>query len=57
VLLISESFDENFYRAARNVKPVLLAIATDVNTEQLLAFDKIIVTDGALAKLAERTNS
>jgi large subunit ribosomal protein L4 len=57
VLLISESFDENFYRAARNVKPVLLATATDVNTEQLLAFDKIIVTDGALAKLAERTNS
>ena len=26
------------------MKPVLLATAADVNTEQLLAFDKIIVT-------------
>ncbi len=55
VLLISDSFDENFYRSARNVKPVLLATAADVNTEQLLAFDKIIVTGNALAQLAERT--
>jgi large subunit ribosomal protein L4 len=55
VLLIADSFDENFYRSARNVKPVLLATATDVNTEQLLAFDKIIVTDKALEQLAERT--
>jgi ribosomal protein L4 len=44
VLLISDSFDENTYKAARNVRPVLLATATDVNTEQLLAFDKILVT-------------
>jgi large subunit ribosomal protein L4 len=55
VLLISDSFDENFYRSARNVKPVLLATATDVNTEQLLAFEKIIVTEKALEQLAERT--
>ena len=55
VLLISDSFEETFYRSARNVKPVLLATAADVNTEQLLAFDKIIVTDSALAQLAERT--
>ena len=57
VLLISDSFEENTYRAARNVKPVLLATAADVNTEQLLAFDKILVTTGALAKLGERTSS
>src|SRR5215831_17988311 len=55
VLLISDSFDESFYRSARNVKPFLLATAADVNTEQLLAFDKIIVTDKALEQLAERT--
>ena len=55
VLLIADSFDENFYRSPRNVKPVLLATATDVNTEQLLAFDKIIVTEKALEQLAERT--
>jgi large subunit ribosomal protein L4 len=56
VLLISDSYDENFYRSARNVKPVLLATATDVNTEQLLAFDKIIMTDKALEQLAARTD-
>jgi large subunit ribosomal protein L4 len=55
VLLISDAFDENFYRSARNVKPVFLVTATDVNTEQLLAFDKIIVSGNALALLAERT--
>lgn len=55
VLLISDSFDENTYRAARNVQPVLLATAAEVNTEQLLAFDKILVTTKALEHLAERT--
>lgn len=55
VLLISDAFDEKTYRAARNVGPVLLVTATDVNTEQLLAFDKILVTSKALEQLAGRT--
>ncbi len=55
VLLISDSFDDNTYKAARNVKPVLLATANDVNTEQLLAFDKILLTSKALEQLAGRT--
>jgi large subunit ribosomal protein L4 len=57
VLIVSDGFDENTSRAARNVKPVHLATAADVNTEQLLAFEKIVITDRALAKLAERTRS
>ena len=57
VLIVSDSFDANISRAARNVRPVLLATAKDVNTEQLLAFEKILVTDAALATLAERTGS
>lgn len=56
VLIVSDGFDENTSRSARNVKPVKLATASDVNTEQLLAFDKILVTEAALAKLAERAN-
>jgi len=56
VLVLSDAFDENTYRAARNVKPVLLATATNVNTEQLLAFDKILVTGKALELLAGRTS-
>jgi len=56
ILIVSDWFDENTYKSARNVKPVTLARASDVNTEQLLFFEKILVTDGGLAKLAERTN-
>jgi large subunit ribosomal protein L4 len=54
VLIVSDSFDDNTFRSARNVKPVKLATASDVNTEQLLAFEKILVTQKALEKLAER---
>src|SRR6266581_4570187 len=54
VLLISDSFDENTSKSARNVRSVRLATASDVNTEQLLAFHKILVTQKALEKLAER---
>src|SRR6184192_2156525 len=57
VLIVSDAFDENTYKSARNVKPVKLATASDVNTEQLLGFQKILVTDRALAKLAERTSA
>jgi large subunit ribosomal protein L4 len=55
VLIVSDSFDENTFKAARNVKPVKLATASDVNTEQLLRFQKILVTQKALEQLAERT--
>jgi len=54
VLVISTQFDDNTYKAARNIRPVVLNTASAVNTEQLLAFQKIIVTNEALAALAER---
>ncbi len=54
VLVISTQFDDATYKAARNIRPVLLNTASEVNTEQLLAFQKILVTNEALAKLAER---
>ena len=53
-LIVGAAFDEKTYLAARNVKNTLLARAADVNTEQLLAFDKIIVTKEALSTLSER---
>jgi large subunit ribosomal protein L4 len=55
VLIVSDSFDENTFKSARNVKPVKLTTASDVNTEQLLAFQKILVTRKALEQLAART--
>ena len=54
VLVISTHFDEITYKAARNIQPVLLNTAAEVNTERLLQFQKIIMTNEALAKLAER---
>jgi large subunit ribosomal protein L4 len=53
-LVVSEGFDENTFKAARNVPTAQLARAADVNTEHLLAFDKIILTRGALAQISER---
>jgi large subunit ribosomal protein L4 len=55
ILLISDAFDQTTLKSGRNVKPVTLATASDVNTEQLLAFEKILVTQKGLEKLAERT--
>jgi large subunit ribosomal protein L4 len=54
VLVISKAFDETTFKAARNVQPTQLVTSADVNTEQLLAFRKIIVTNEALSQLAER---
>jgi len=53
-LIVGSAFDENTFQAARNVQNTLLANAADVNTEQLLAFDKIILTRDAVEKLSER---
>lgn len=55
VLVVSEKFDNATYLAARNIQPVLLMTASDVNTEQLLDYKKIILTSAALAILVERT--
>jgi len=54
VLVVSNAFDEKTFLAARNVARVQLTRAADVNTEQLLAFDKIILTQDALATISER---
>ena len=55
VLVIGTAFDENTYLAARNIQPAQLVTSADVNTEQLLAYRKIILTNDALSQLAERT--
>lgn len=54
ILIVSTAFDENTYKAARNVRNTLLVTAADVNTEQLLAFDKILLTKDGLDKISER---
>ena len=55
-LIIAKDFDSNTRLAARNVHPAWLVSGADVNSEHLLAFKKIVVTNDALAQLAERIN-
>ncbi len=55
VLVIGKAFDTNTFLAARNVKNAQLVTADSVNTEQLLAYPKILVTQEGLEELAKRT--
>jgi large subunit ribosomal protein L4 len=56
-LVVGIKFDDSTCKAARNVQTALLITASDVNTEQLLAFDKIIITKDAVQQLSERLSS
>jgi len=53
-LIVSAAFDKTTYLAARNVQPTLLMTASEVNTEQLLNFRKIVITNDGLAQIADR---
>ncbi|MGA0899520.1 MAG: 50S ribosomal protein L4 [Luteolibacter sp.] len=55
VLIISNSFEESTYLAARNVAWVQLATGADVNVEQLLLHASVIVVGDALQTLAQRS--
>lgn len=53
-LVIAPTFSKNTFLSARNVQQTLLMSAAEVNTENLLAFDKIIITQEALTALGQR---
>ena len=53
-LVVSAAFDATTYLAARNVQPTLLITAAEVNTEQLLNYRKIVITNDGLAQIADR---
>lgn len=55
VLVISTTFDDQTILAGRNVKPTLLMSSQEVNTEHLLRYKKIILTQDAVASLVGRT--
>lgn len=55
VLIIAAAFDEKTYRAARNHGRVLMMTAAEANTEQLLNYDRIIITADAMETIARRT--
>jgi large subunit ribosomal protein L4 len=53
-LLVIESPDKNLYLAARNHPRLETTTGDLVNAEQLLRYDKVFITDGALGKLSAR---
>lgn len=56
-LIIGTKFDEMTLRAARNAESSLLITAGEVNTEHLLYYRKIVLTQDALKALAERSQT
>ena len=53
-LLVIEAPDQNVYLASRNHPRLETTTGDLVNAEQLLRYDKIYITDGALGKLSTR---
>ena len=54
-LIVSSSFTDKTYLAARNVAESKLSTALEVNTEEVLAYDKIVLTESAMETLSRRT--
>ncbi len=54
VLIITEKLDEILILSARNHPRFETTTGELVNAEQLLNYDRVLVTDGALAKISER---
>ena len=55
VLVISNSFDDKTYLAARNVAWAQLVTGADVNVEQLLLANSVVIVGDALQTLAQRS--
>jgi len=53
VLFVSDSFDDNVFRSARNIKGVEFILASDMNALEILKADTLLLTKDALAKLEE----
>lgn len=56
VLVVGQSFDEKTYKAGRNFQPVQMVTANDLNTEQVLRYEKILFTRDALKTVIARTS-
>lgn len=54
VLILTEGFDEPLFLAARNLVDVDVMAAQEVDPVSMIAFDKLMLTEGAIRKLEER---
>lgn len=56
-LIVAAGADKNLSMASRNVSDVELTSSGDVNTYQVLKYDKLVFTKGAFEKLQERLSA
>ena len=54
VLIVIEAPDRNLYLASRNHPRLETTTGEAVNAEQLLRYDRVFITDGALSKISAR---
>jgi large subunit ribosomal protein L4 len=54
VLIVTETLDEKLILAARNLPKVDLLAQDELDPVSLVAFDKVLMTEGAVKKLEER---
>ncbi len=54
VLIVDKARDPNMKLASRNLQGIRLATADEVNTEDILRYDRILVTQDALERIGER---
>jgi large subunit ribosomal protein L4 len=54
VLILIDGLDENLFLAARNLPRVDILMAEEVDPVSLIAFENLVVTEGAIRKLEER---
>jgi large subunit ribosomal protein L4 len=57
LLLVLDAPDKNIYLAARNHPKLETTTGDQVNAEQIIRYDKVLVTEGALDRLAARLAS
>ena len=52
-LIVADEVDQNLYLSARNVPHVEVSDVAGVNPVNLVAYEKVVVTVAAIAKLQE----
>jgi large subunit ribosomal protein L4 len=53
-LIVTEEADQNLYLASRNHPQLFTVTGDQINAEDVLLYDKIFITDGALNKISTR---
>jgi len=54
VLIVTEDWQENLVLAARNLPNVDVVAAEDIDPISLIAFDNLLISEGAIRRIEER---